>query len=142
MATSHSAVALAASVGAITDGNIIRVDLGSRILTSAEFNIILKTVTDASVSPGTSKTVTVNRYWSDEELPATAATLTQLAHRKTAATASALTNTVSTTQYFEAVSAIRSRARYLYLSVDVTTTLGGPVAMTIELRRVPGVDRD
>ena len=142
MATPHNAVVLAAAT-VVTKGNLVKVDMSSRVRTSAEFNIILKTVTDASTAPGSSKTVQVHYFWSDVDLDtlADATVILQLADRRVDLTAEALTNSVATTQYFESGSEVRAKAKFLYLAITTTSNTGA-VTITTELRRVPSVDRD
>lgn len=96
-----------------------------------QYTLSLKTVTEHGTAPGGSKTVKVNRYWSDELVALPVATL--LAARKTAGGALTLTNAIDTTQYFEACAAFGVNARYLYLTFDVTAMDAG-ASFTGEVR--------
>lgn len=96
------------------------------------YSVSFRTVTEHDTSPGVSKTVTANLYWSDVLVSANIAPAL-LAARKVAATALTLTNTVDTTQYAEAVAATVPKARFLYLTFT-TTALTTDSSFTIEAR--------
>lgn len=86
-----------------------------------EIHLTGKTVTN-SVAPGSSKTLTVYYYWSDEDLTPGAAAAAILADRKTSLTAKTIGNNASETLQwrFTGATPLRVEARFLYISYALT----------------------
>lgn len=132
----HNNVTLpAAAITAITGttaatGGIIRISYHDLALRFPEFHLVGRTITDASTSPGSSKTITFSLMWSQYDLSASYSTIaTVLADRKTDLSAVTLTDATSTTQeWMFTSSAIRPLGNYLYIgfikdATDATVTL-------------------
>lgn len=123
-----------------TDGSMVKIDFQSGVYRRArEFFLTGKTVGNAT-APGSTKTLTLNYYWSDDELdPTTASTVTvPCANRKTALSAVTLPNSVSATRQwnFSGATALRQQARFLYLSLDMSTLDSGATE-TVTVNFVP-----
>jgi hypothetical protein len=107
-----------------------------------EYNLVAKFVANGT-APGTTKTVTVNVYYSDVVLSAAGDALTSLSGRKFSATALTIANTASLTSYAKVVLAagtIKPESRYIYVSVTSNAALaaGAEVVASLALVRQPG----
>jgi hypothetical protein len=133
----QSAVALSAILleAGGTDQNITEVDFGEVRDAGHSISLSAKLVTNGT-APGTTKTVTVQQYWSDEKItPANAPT--ELLARKVAGTALAVPNSANATRYFEIQAEVNPKARFLYLSTDWTAlAAGAEIAATVRVNRI------
>lgn len=136
--------------GAVTEygtaGNTpVLVDLGS-YPGPVDYNLVLKTDGNGT-APGSTKTLTVNVYYSDVRLASAGDALTTLAGRKVSATAITLVNSTLDIGYYDVVlsaGTIKPKSRYLYVSVTTNAALGaGSVLVaTLALVRQPASRAD
>ena len=142
--TIHNALALTA--GAVTDGNQTQVDFGALGGAGREFTFGAK-ITENAVAAGGGRTVTLNYYWSEDNLASLASDAVRLARvvaSKTSVTAFARSTSASVTkQFIGPTTPFRPLARYMIITLDKTTEDSGSVpTITLNLIRVPTTAKD
>lgn len=116
------------------DNGAVEIDLSR--YQGCEFIITGKTVCNTT-APGADKTLTVNQYWSDYKITTASDAVTQCAGRKVSSSAKTIANTASATRQYEFSDILRAKARYLYLTYDVSTVATNcSITLTVNLVRV------
>lgn len=117
--------------------SMLEVDFGEILDIIEQFQITARTLTDDDTAPGSSKTILLDIYWSDEKIATPANAVTECAARKTAGAAKTLTNATSTAQEWELVSSMVPLARYAYIALTWTAFAANSDEnrLTLRLRR-------
>lgn len=105
-----------------TNSIVLEVDLGDCQEILRKLAVSALSITDDDTAPGTSKTFTVNLFWSDEAIAAPLATNVPVicAARTSAGSAKTLTNAINTRQQWDLHTNIVPAGRFLYIAISNT----------------------